>query len=360
MIFSDGCKLFSRIEKYSRFIADYSRPCGPRVGYIGGVYGGRNLGDEALRIAATILFSDCTILEYPRKPEIAKLASRFLPVNNGLLAGGTLINQRILWLEVADIYVSKIPNFIVFGTGVGHPAFWDDRRKEWKEILKRCSFVGVRGPLSAQLLSDVHCCNIEIVGDPALVFALQDHEQSECYIQNMIGLNIGWDMAKQWGSGSQIISEMTKFVTLVREAKWRVRWFVICPSDIEITTRIAEASNTADNICYVYDNPLQYIDFVKHCSVFVGTRLHSVVLACCAYVPTVMLEYRPKCRDFMQSIEHEHNVIKTDELRGEQIWELVRHLNKFRNKYSYELFRKVYSLYVKQKTVAQKILQTMR
>ena len=226
--------------------------------------------------------------------------------------------------------------------------------------MSRCSFIGVRGPLSAQLLSDVHFCNIEIVGDPALVFASQDYGQSDCYVQNSIGINVGWDRAKQWGSESQIISEMAKLATLAREADWGVHWFVICPSDFAITTKIAEASKTTDSIHQVYEDPIQYIDFVKHCSVFVGTRLHSAVLTSCAYVPTVMLEYRPKCRDFMQSIGQEQNIIKTDDLQSEHIWELVRHLDKYRSKYSYNLFKAVNSLRVKQISLAKKLMQTMR
>jgi hypothetical protein len=87
-------KISSKFVKYTRFVSQYYHPSGPRLAYLGGVYGSRNLGDEVLRSAAAKLFPRCSLLDYPRKPYLAKLAKTMFPVRNGLLAGGTLISQR--------------------------------------------------------------------------------------------------------------------------------------------------------------------------------------------------------------------------------------------------------------------------
>jgi len=60
--------------------------------------------------------------------------------------------------------------------------------------------------------------------------------------------------------------------------------------------------------------------------VFVGEKLHSVILAMCAHTPGVMLEYRPKCRDFMMSMGLGELNIKTDEITGGSISDRVEAL----------------------------------
>lgn len=349
----------SKIKKYSRFVARYTRPSGPRLAYIGGVHGGQNLGDEALRYAAENLFFRCTVLEFPRKPHLARLAKVVLPLNNAVMAGGTLINQKDIWLDVVAKYIPKIPNFIVYGTGVAHPEFWHDRRREWSELLKECTFVGVRGPLSAQLLADVHFYQVEVVGDPALVFAFDQWDQSDSYIPESIGINIGWDRAKQWGTQEHIFSEAARLATLARITGWKVKWFVVCPADIEITYRLATASGTTSDICHVYNDPVKYMTLVKSCSVFVGTRLHSVVLATCAYVPSLMLAYRPKCMDYMLSIGQEDYVIRTDKMMAHELWEKTLYLNTERNRFSESLYLSMKPLRDKQLGTAEKLQKAM-
>ena len=49
--------------------------------------------------------------------------------------------------------------------------------------------------------------------------------------------------------------------------------------------------------------------------IFIGMKLHAVVLAAAANVPAISLEYRPKCRDFCASIDWEDYCVKTSELR---------------------------------------------
>ena len=351
--------MISKIKKYSRFVANYTRPSSSRLAYIGGVYGSQNLGDEALRQAVEKLFSCCTVLEFPRKRHLARLAKVFLPVRNAVLAGGTLINQNEIWLDLVADYMLRIQNFIVFGTGVGHPSFWNDKRREWRELLKQCTFVGVRGPLSAQLLADVHVDRVEVVGDPALVFAFDKWDQSDSYTPDSIGINIGWDRAKQWGTQEHILSEATRLAALAKSARWRVRWFVVCSADLEITSKVATDSGTTSDICHVYNDPAEYMNLVKSCSVFVGTRLHSVVLATCAYIPSLMLAYRPKCKDYMLSIGQGDYVICTDKFHAEEVWQKAFHMNSERNRFSQELYLSMKPLRDYQVGKAQKLQEGM-
>jgi polysaccharide pyruvyl transferase WcaK-like protein len=251
--------------------------------------------------------------------------------DGAVLAGGTLINR---WgLGAAQECVDVFSKFYVFGTGVADPAFWSrvpgwvDRSAEWARILRRCAYVGVRGPLSAERLANMGINNVEVIGDPVLVFASDTLKRDDFDIPSSIGLNVGWDRAAQWGEPEKIYAEYVTLASCAKKSGWTVRWFVVWPPDLTVTEELAKASDTQDEIYQTYSNPCDYIDLVKSLSVFVGTRLHSVVLATCAYVPSVMLEYRPKCRDYMMSIGHEDHVIRTDEFRGEAVWDFVKYLN---------------------------------
>jgi polysaccharide pyruvyl transferase WcaK-like protein len=82
-------------------------------------------------------------------------------------------------------------------------------------------------------------------------------------------------------------------------------------------------------------------------SAFVGIRLHSVIMAMCAGVPSIMLSYAPKCLDFMTSVDLQALAIDLKELtpdtlasRFEQVIssgkeygeKIARHMTAFRDR----------------------------
>lgn len=59
---------------------------------------------------------------------------------------------------------------------------------------------------------------------------------------------------------------------------------------------VMKMAGVADSPMHMeYSNPLSYINLVSEMQAFVGLKLHAVVLAMCAHVPSILLEYRPKC-----------------------------------------------------------------
>ena len=96
---------------------------------------------------------------------------------------------------------------------------------------------------------------------------------------------------------------------------WRITLYVVWPKDLSITKALAvEVGIPRSSIYRVYCNPAKFISAVRRHSVFVGFKLHGVVLSFCAGVPSFMIEYRPKCRDFMESIGAEDFVTRADQL----------------------------------------------
>ena len=164
----------------------------------------------------------------------------------------------------------------VFGTGVAHPEFWSaqpdwrDTLREWKPILEKCSYIGVRGPRSAQLLADAGVKGVEVIGDPALVFAGEQLPENDSHIPDSIGLNIGQAAGCMWGDEDRVLEEYVKLARLAKNAGWLVKWFVVYPPDLSITQKAAELSETDDEIHRTYTDVGEYLELVRPLSTFVG------------------------------------------------------------------------------------------
>jgi polysaccharide pyruvyl transferase WcaK-like protein len=57
--------------------------------------------------------------------------------------------------------------------------------------------------------------------------------------------------------------------------------------------------------------------------VFVGIKLHAVALAMCSNVPSLMIEYRPKCREFATTMGVQDFCVRSDALDVAQMLALV-------------------------------------
>jgi hypothetical protein len=317
----------------------------PSLAYVGGAINLNNLGDEVIYSSLRSIFKQYNFVHYDGCRTQEYLLSYYPFIKKGLLAGGTLINQYEVWLTIANQYQNICPNLYVFGTGVANPSFWNsqkdwrNRMAQWKKILLKCKYIGVRGPISAELLDDAGIKNVEVVGDPVISLAVP--EINEHYNSNSIGLNIGQSKGRVWGNETSILEQFIKLAKHVKKADLEVHWFVVCPEDLKITYKAAFGSETTGNIHVIYENENEYINLVKNMSVFVGMKLHAVILATCAYVPSVMLEYRPKCFDYMKSIDHGEFNISTDKFNGDEVWHMVSILKNRRKQYAERLFSNV-------------------
>jgi polysaccharide pyruvyl transferase WcaK-like protein len=65
------------------------------------------------------------------------------------------------------------------------------------------------------------------------------------------------------------------------------------------------------------------IDLLASAEVVVGERLHACILAAAVSTPFVGIEYRPKLRDFAESVGRADLVLKTDLLTGGSLTEMV-------------------------------------
>lgn len=331
----------------------------PRALYIGGFSHLDNLGDVALFPAYRQLFNRLNFIRYPGGRIAKAHMNLFRPIQIGVLAGGTLIN--FIKPDIIKECSTTISNLIAFGTGVEDPIFWKrnknwkDTSKEWVDQLRRFQYIGVRGPFSQKILQEKGVSHVEVIGDPVLAFA---DNQISSKSENLtsfphLGLNIGISNGNVWGSEKIISEEFIKLAIKAKQNKWTITWYVVWPEDFEITKECAYRSGTEDRINCFFKDYMGYLDSVKYCTAFVGMKLHSVILAHCKYIPSVMIEYRPKCLDYMSSVNQTNLCFRSDNFTANEIFDKLNVIVNDWHNTRHGLFEYVFALKSKQFNRAQ-------
>lgn len=314
---------FSRLKDVLSYCSD-NRPI---IEYIG-CLGIDNLGDEALFHATKKIFSPTVVR--PAFSPLNRLRLVGKRINKPsqhmvILGGGTLIANRYYIRQFED-HTTRLGAGSVFGTGVEDPRLiqGDDLAlyiNDIKRTLPLARYVGVRGPLSKGILEEFGVrAEIEVIGDLACYFTKPAAFWSPK--KGSIGINIGHSNGNFFGSEENFLKVMRDFVVSLDRQGFDITFFVVWPEDFDVTSRVVTAAGLKSaKIVSEFHDPGAYMDQVSKMEVFLGVKLHAVVLAMCAGVPSIAMEYRPKCRDFMASVGAEKFVIRTDQLTPETLIE---------------------------------------
>ncbi|BBY65222.1 polysaccharide pyruvyl transferase [Mycolicibacterium helvum] len=199
---------------------------------------------------------------------------------------------------------------------VGHKSGSDkDELKRWLPILSEFSTVSVRGPRSAELLSDIGL-SVEVSGDPALLLPRPDVVAED----GLIGVNIGFG-DDLWGHDpAMVVEEMSRAVSQLSAQGYRFVGILMNRDDRRWTERALR--NVPAEIVHPADASAAASELAR-CSVVIASRLHAGILAALSETPTIVLEYQPKCRDFALSIDDERSLIRTDEVNSATVVDRV-------------------------------------
>lgn len=300
-----------------------------------GWLGFKNLGDEAIFYCIEELFKER--LAFNTSGELDRICFKEMALNYfdvHFIGGGTLINRNETVIETLLNYREKIPKGIALGTGVANEEFWQqfedrhDRSNDWRDYLNSCLFVGVRGPDSLRYMQQLGVKMAVITGDPVLYLG-RDAIVAKSQ-RKRIGLNFGNTKNKLWGKSDQRVEdEMAVLIRILLDKNWEISFFNVFVDDTKAYVDFIERYDLKGKISFFdasdcsMGNALAYFDTVD---VFVGEKLHASVFAACTYTPFIMLEYRPKCLDFMRSIECEKFNFRTDQLSADEIYCAVEEL----------------------------------
>jgi polysaccharide pyruvyl transferase WcaK-like protein len=318
-------------------------PWGHRIAYIGWT-GQDNMGDEAMYEAHRQVFPELHFAPCPNLGPnlvlgtVARLRRGAL-VDGVCLGGGTLIGNGYFrrTLESVLAVSEGTPRFML-GVGVEDPDFVGTRRRNgstelqrWVDLLGEFDKVCVRGPLSQQALSDVGIAS-DVVGDPALI--LGDAAPVEEVDDRLLGINVGVT-DDLWGNDlGAVQAHVTSFAQTMIHRGWRIRFVPLWPKDLRYTRDIARQLGDQVEVFDDYLDLDKLLGALRECTTFVGEKLHSVILASAVFVPSVALEYRPKCRDFQCSIGRERYTVRTDQLDHDRLVDMVDDLERHREHHS--------------------------
>ena len=337
------------MEFVANGLADIARSK-KRVLYFGWL-GEQNFGDDALFYAIGKLVSSRARLYGSNMADkvIAKGVLERHYYDQLMLGGGTFINRNESVVEYLDDKMGKIKELVVFGTGVSSREFWEymggwqDMSEAWKRILSRSCHIGVRGPTTLAYLKELGIENALVIGDPVLYLGRENVESKPR--TKTIGVNFGFSGDRLWGkSDLEFARKLLGICSLLIEEGFNINFFSVWPKDSQFMRSCLDDFMPAykgeifDAWKYSVDDAFAYFDWVD---LFMGEKLHAGIAAACTHTPFIMFEYRPKCRDFMESIGEEAMNIRTDSVDSDRVMSLVEALYKDVPAYQERLQKKI-------------------
>ena len=310
-----------------------SRP--HRVGYVGFI-GRGNLGDDVIlelyrRWCPGINFRH---LPEPLTPRILGSLRRLNPgqvIGAALIGGGTIIGQASFRPLVENL-LKVFPDVPIFAIGVGvedqrslHSPNNEGDLARWEPLLERFKAISVRGPLSRATLETVGI-RAPVVGDTALLAA--NYRPKVCIQRKLLGMNIDYTPYPATEGAREVVQILMDLAKVREASDWRIRCFLFNQGERARIGGTLERLARQHRIELVSDRIGldRLLARIAECSVFVGHRLHSVVLATAMGVPTVAVEYLPKCRDFQASLGRERYSMPTSDLSRDGLTDMVDHL----------------------------------
>ena len=304
-----------------------------RVQYLG--FAGRdNLGDDAIRAALKERMTGIELVDVPVGYRALVTdgyrhwrRARHAPL---VLGGGTVLGRTLWRRHVAVTQRLFHPAaWEMIGAGVEDPDFVGDRSytswqeiATWTRILPRFRRVTVRGPRSAEILG-AQGIEASVVGDPALLLQRPALPEAGRQLDLLVNATCGED---QWGgTGTDWTSAVAEALIPLINAGLSVEFVSMEPTDDAWNTRLAREMGVRP----VVHHPARVEEFFNLAGgarVVLGTRLHCNILAAACGTPNVALEYRPKCRDFMASVDMEDFCHRVDRIDPSLLRADIEHL----------------------------------
>lgn len=288
-----------------------------------GWIGHGNLGDELLLQATQALFEPRRVVCPPSisLPVIRNLIEK-KHHQLAILGGGTQIGDLSPVKRFREV-LARSEKGIVLGAGVtpsisGPIPGW---LCAWGEVLRSLTYVGVRGLESAATLRRVDV-QAEVLGDPVCYFAKPgDYWQPQ---GRKIGVNVGHSNGHVYGSEERFQQVMVDTVSSLIKEGFEIEFFCVWLDDIAVTQSVAARCGIErPTIHETYYRAEDFQERVKFMNAFIGIKLHAVALATCTNVPSIMIEYRPKCLEYMKSIDAEQYCLRSDQVETKSLREML-------------------------------------
>lgn len=380
------------IKQLGAGILHHRKPCGQRVDpsrppgvVIAGYYGFGNVGDEAVLTAMLTDLQEVspgvkfTVLSEEPAETVARygvkalkwrdLASVLKCIEESdllLVGGGGLFNCYLKYdtsllltpqsNSLFSVFTFSLPLFahllekpcMIYGVGasrfLSEEAKYDAR---WAvELASACT---VRDAGSKQILVELGCNGdrIEVTADPAFrlpnaptprIEEIRTHEQ----IPNsrpLIGVSLrNWDF---YGSRERTEREVALALSRFIDSYKATVLFIPFDTntslgelgnDRTIIERVIEKINRSEHVVVLQANytPGEISGLIAQCDIFLGMRLHSLILSIKNGVPCLGLLYDPKVKNMMAMAGLKQWVLDLDGLSAEDLTRMLQELHRNR------------------------------
>lgn len=273
----------------------------PVVSYVG-FTGNRNLGDEAMLLAARELMPWARVEENAHDADLV------------LLGGGTLLNADGYYLERVRRVDHPAAQRAVLGTGFRSLDYWGETETldQWRPFLDSCELIGLRGPDSLSSLQSWGWDGpVVVVGD--LAYGLDQRAIDR--VDTAVFLPMWTDGELIGGSDEPVVRALAEAIRVAKSEGLKPVLIAAHPSDDRAIVRIAkELGDAAFDYVDGYGDVEHAIETIASARIVVSERLHGSIVASCMGTPFVAIEYRPKVRDFVNSIGEAEWCLRTDDL----------------------------------------------
>jgi len=265
----------------------------------------KNLGDIAVAKAIEALMHPYRLLDYDSGCQVERFEKFFKKrlFDGVLLGGGTTIFSSLdtPWFKILNELKGR-KSFISFGTGVRDPDFFEDIDAgvihSWIELLSLFDVISVRGRRSHEILLAHGLKNIHVIGDP--VFYFSEEVIQPKLKEKKIGINIS-QSHQFYGNKKDVLIEIQKFLEILKREYWKITLYPTNYEDFSLAVMLSKKLRYEKiNIFPHYEDSSGFLEHVHGQDIFVGVKLHSVILSLCSLTPSFMLAYQPKCNEVMQ------------------------------------------------------------
>lgn len=299
------------------------------VAYVGWV-NRSNLGDEAMFRLQRSLLAGRVMLPIPLDRKTTRLVTVAHPhVRFVLIGGGTLLGRDGWLRKVVSIRERmQVGEVVVLGAGMEEPSFGIDRGitseaglMHWASLLSEAKFVGVRGPRTQQNLAELGVRS-QVVGDPALSIQLPDANPGDSIAPDnsrpIVAVNVA-SVVDGYAKGStRHYSGLSAALTDLSRNGAVLKLFAMERGDMQLARRVFPGFPPG-----AFPRRRQTLDdvllLIRSAALVISERLHGGILSANVGTPFLLLGYKPKCYDFVESICHSGALLPINEIEAQEL-----------------------------------------
>lgn len=228
---------------------------------------------------------------------------------------------------------------VCYSTGIG-PFNMSAGRFMAKTLINACDLVMMRERDSLKLCQEIGVTkDVILTGDAAFLNKVSDDRKLEEIAKAerinlqapLFGINVT-SYIDEWLQSSERVSDKNEYLALlsrsINKAKATVPGgfvpvlFSTHPMDLETAERVARdvSGRVVSNTKY---SSHDLMAVMKRCSLFIGMRFHSLILASTVEAPIIGLVYAPKVRGYMRLLESEDVSLELGQLTEEKLVETI-------------------------------------